>query len=106
VKRAKQNRLERAGWRVGTASDFLELTPEEVALVEMKLALAAHLRALRGRLALTQAQAARRIGSSQSRIAKMESADPSVSLDLLIRALLMLGATREQLVRTIAARAA
>jgi DNA-binding XRE family transcriptional regulator len=92
----KKDRLEGAGWRVGNAEDFLELTPEEAAFVELKLALARFLRDVRVRQGWTQAQTAKRLGSSQSRFAKMEAADASVSVDLLVKSLLGLGATREQ----------
>src|SRR5581483_4278956 len=50
----------------------------------------------RAELGLSQAVVAKRLGSSQSRVAKMEAGDPSVSLDLLLRALLALGATRHR----------
>lgn len=100
--RARKERLAAAGWRSGDAAAFLELTPEEAAFVELKLALAGYLRELRTRIGLTQAQAARRLGSSQSRIAKMEAADPSVSIDLLVRSLLGLGASRREVGSVIA----
>lgn len=93
MQQAKADQLKRAGWRVGTAAEFLELTPEESAFVELKLALAHYLRDLRGQHGWTQAQVARRLGSSQSRVAKMESADSSVTVDLLLKSLLTLGAT-------------
>ena len=98
----KKSRLELAGWRVGDAADFLELTPEEVAFVEVKLALARCLQEMRAELGWTQAQTAKRLGSSQSRVAKMEAADPSVSVDLLVQSLLGLGATREKVGHVIA----
>ena len=98
----KRDRLEKGGWRFGDAADFLGMTPEEAAYVELKLALARHLGEVRRRNSWTQAQVARRLGSSQSRVAKMESADPSVSLDLLIRALLTLGASASEVGRVIA----
>jgi len=44
---------------------------------------------------------AKLIKSSQSRLAKMEGGDPSVSLDLLIRSLLALGASNRDLARAI-----
>lgn len=91
---AKRKRLERAGFTVGTAADFLELSPEEAALIEMHRSLSHTLREQRVAAGLTQATLAKRIGSSQSRVAKMEAGDPSVSLDLLIRALLATGASR------------
>lgn len=102
----KRKRLESAGFAVGSAADFLGLSTEESALVEMRLALSQELRERRGEAGLTQAAIARRIGSSQSRIAKMEAGDPSVSLDLLIRALLAVGATRRDVGQALARRVA
>ena len=99
---SRRRRLAAAGWRSGDAADFLELTAEEAAFVELKLALAGYLRELRTRHDLTQGEVARRLGSSQSRVAKMEAADASVSVDLLIRGLLSLGATAEDIGRVIA----
>ncbi len=86
----KQARLERAGWRAGDAADFLGLREQERAFVELKLA------------SWTQSQVARRLGSSQSRVAKMEAADASVSVDLLLKSLLTLGASREEVGNVIA----
>lgn len=101
MKKSKKERLEAAGWRVGSAADFLGLTKKEVALIEMKLGLAASLRRLRVAKKLTQTQLAQRLGSSQSRVAKMEAADSSVSIDLLASALLELGATRSQVAKAM-----
>ena len=101
-----RKRLETAGFAIGTAAEFLGMSAEESALVEMRLALSAELRARRTNSALTQAALARRLGSSQSRVAKMEAGDPSVSLDLLIRALLAVGATRREVGRAIGQRVA
>lgn len=103
MKRAKQKKLAERGWRVGSAAEFLGLTPEEAAFVEIKLALSDALRAQRQTAKLSQTQAARKLGSSQSRVGKMETGDPSVSLDLLIRSLLALGATKKTVARTIEA---
>lgn len=89
----KRKRLEAAGWSIGNASDFLELSPEEAAFVELKLALSKCLKHQRISQQLSQNALALKIGSSQSRVAKMEAGDPSVSLDLLVRALLSTGAT-------------
>ena len=104
MREQKRRRLEARGWKVGTAQDFLGLTAEEAAYVELKTMLAIGLREWRQRQSLTQAQLARRLRSSQSRIAKMEAGDPSVSLDLLIRSLLTLGASRRELSRIMSAR--
>ena len=99
--RKKQKRLEKAGWKVGSASTFLNLTNAEEKLVEMKLSLGTRLRKARQRHNLTQTALANRMGSSQSRVAKMEAGDPSVSLDLLIRSLISLGASERELSRII-----
>jgi DNA-binding XRE family transcriptional regulator len=101
MKKEKRERLEEAGWRVGTTSEFLELPPEEAAYVELKLGLSAELRVWRKRGRLTQAGLARRLGSSQSRVAKMEAGDPSVSIDLLLRALFAVGASRTDIAAAI-----
>ncbi len=101
---AKRKKLEAVGWRVGTADEFLGLTPEESAYVELKLALSQGLREWRTREGLTQAKLARRIGSSQSRIAKAEASDPGTSVDLLIRALLATGATQKDVAHLIGKR--
>jgi len=102
MKRSKKDRLEAAGWRVGTAEEFLGLSEEEAAFVEMKLSLAASVRRRRRARRLTQTQLAKKLGSSQSRVAKIEAADPSVSIDLLVRSLLAMGASRAEVARTIA----
>ncbi|TVP65972.1 MAG: XRE family transcriptional regulator [Nodularia sp. (in: Bacteria)] len=98
----KRPRLEAAGWRVGDAADFLELLPEEVAFMEIKLSLSRHLKELRLKNQLSQANLAKRINSSQSRVAKMEAGDPSVSLDLMVRTILAVGGTREDVAIAIA----
>lgn len=102
----KRKELERAGFAVGTAAEFLELAPEEAALIEMRLALSRALRERRTEAGLTQVALARLTGSSQSRVAKMEAGDPSVSLDLLIRALLTVGASRREVGQALARRVA
>ena len=102
----KKARLEARGWRVGTAEEFLGLTPEEAAYVELRLKLSDAVREFRKKRHLTQIQLAELLESSQSRVAKVEAADESVSLDLLIRSLLALGATHQDLAKAITGRAA
>ena len=103
---ARRKRLEKAGFAVGSAREFLELSAEEAALVEMRLVLSRALRERRAAAGLTQTALARLTGSSQSRVAKMEAGDPSVSLDLLIRALLAAGASRREVGQALARRVA
>ena len=101
MKNARKKRLETTGWKVGTVEEFLQLSPEESAYIEMKLALSRNLQERRKDKSLTQEQLARLLKSSQSRVAKMETGDPSVSLDLLVRSLLALGESRKSLARTL-----
>jgi DNA-binding XRE family transcriptional regulator len=106
MERSKRKRLERSGWKVGTAAEFLELTEIEEQLVSMKLDLASRLRTTRERGRLTQTQLAKRMGSSQSRVAKMEAGDPSVSLDLLVQGLLAAGASRRDIAKALGSKVA
>jgi ribosome-binding protein aMBF1 (putative translation factor) len=99
---AKKKRLKQAGWRTGSVAEFLELSPEESELIELKLRLSELVKKARLSRHLSQVKLAERLGSSQSRVAKLEAGDPSVSLDLLVRASLASGATRKDLARAIA----
>lgn len=101
MKNAKKKKLEAAGWKVGSADDFLGLSREEVEFVRLKLALSRYLKTKRLNKKSSQIELAKQIRSSQSRVAKMERGDPSVSVDLLIRSLLALGTTRKELARVI-----
>ncbi len=99
MEKEKQKRLEAKGYKIGSASDFLGLTKEEEEYIELKLALGETLAQQRKQKNLTQIELARLLKSSQSRIAKMESGDPTVSLDLLIKSLLAIGVTRESIAK-------
>jgi predicted XRE-type DNA-binding protein len=101
MNKSKQKRLEKQGWTVGSTDEFLELTPQESAYLDLKLALSKSLQERRRQKKLTQEQLARMLKSSQSRIAKMEAGDPSVSIDLLVRSLLALGTPSKSLVRSL-----
>jgi DNA-binding XRE family transcriptional regulator len=101
VKVSKRNKLEKAGWKVGSADDFLGLSPEESAYIDMKLALSRSLKERRLKKRLSQVALAAKIDSSQSRVAKMEAGDPSVSIDLLMKSLLALGVSKKEVAKTI-----
>src|SRR6266852_5643269 len=101
MNKVKRKQLERRGWKVGSASEFLGLSAEESRFIELKLVLSRWLRERRESLKLTQVELARQLRSSQSRIAKMEAGDPSVSVDLLIRSLFMMGVTPKELSRVV-----
>jgi DNA-binding XRE family transcriptional regulator len=97
----KKDKLAKKGWKTGSVAEFLDLSDEESAYIEMKLALSEKLKERRRRNKLTQAELAKAIESSQSRVAKMEAGDPTVSIDLLVKSLLALGVSKKELGRTI-----
>ena len=102
MRESKRKILEKKGWKVGSAKGFLDLSFNEEAYIEIRLRLAKGLRARRQAHGITQMAMARSIRSSQSRVAKMESGDPTVSLDLLFRSLLALGMSGRELAAIIA----
>jgi ribosome-binding protein aMBF1 (putative translation factor) len=101
MRKQKKKRLAAKGWKVGTVKELLGLSNEESAYIELKIRLAAGLRQRRREKGLSQLDLAAKLQSSQSRVAKMEAGDPSVSLDLLIRSLLSLGASERELSQII-----
>ena len=102
MRKEKKKRLAAKGWKIGNATDFLGLSAEESAYIELKIRLAEALRQRRQEKGLSQSDLAAKVESSQSRVAKMEAGDPSVSLDLLIRSLITLGASDRELSKIIA----
>jgi len=97
----KKKKLEAKGWKVSSAQDFLKISDEEMALIELKISLGGTLQNKRKQKKLTQSQLAKLLHSSQSRIAKMETGDPSVSLDLLVKSLFSLGLSKNELAKVI-----
>ena len=98
----KKKKLESKGYKVGSAEDFLGLSTQESEYIELKLALSQALAKRRKRKKLTQAQLAKVLKSSQSRVAKIEKGDPSVSVDLLVKSLLAMGANKKSIAKAIA----
>jgi DNA-binding XRE family transcriptional regulator len=97
----KKELLKTKGWKVGSTEEFLDLSEEELAYIELKISLSRLTKEIRAKRQLTQQQTADLISSSQSRVAKIEAGDPSVSVDLQIRSLLALGASKEDLAEAI-----
>ncbi len=87
----KKKRLEAAGFKSGDYGDFLGLTDVERQIVEFRAGLARAVREGREEKGLTQRQLAAAIGSSQSRVAKLESATADTSVDLMLKALFTVG---------------
>src|SRR5512138_862935 len=101
MRKQKQKRLKSKGWKVGTVKELLGLSDEKSAYIELKIKLAVGLRQRRQQKGWSQVDLAAKLQSSQSRVAKMEAGDPSVSLDLLIRSLISLGASERELSQII-----
>ncbi len=102
MRESKRKKLAAKGWKIGSAKEFLGLSAEETAYIELRLKLAEGLKTRRHSRGVTQAQLAQTLRSSQSRVAKMEAGDPTVSLDLLVKSLLALGASNRELAAIIA----
>ena len=101
MREEKRKKLEAKGWKIGGVKELLRLSDDEEAYIELKLKLARSLRERRRRRRLTQIGLARMLRSSQSRVAKMEAADASVTIDLLVRSLLALGTSSRELASII-----
>jgi predicted XRE-type DNA-binding protein len=97
----KAVRLERAGWKTVTVQGFLGLSDDDMAIIEVKVALAKRLRAQRTRAGLSQVEVAKIVRSSQPRVAKMEAADKTVSIDLLVKALVKTGVSVQEIGRSL-----
>ena len=102
MRAAKRARLVSSGWRLGGARELLNLNDQEALIIDVKLALSRELKKRRLERELSQTELAAQIQSSQSRVAKMEAGDPTVSIDLMVWCLLALGASREELAESIA----
>jgi len=102
MEKKKKKHLESKSYKVGSVEEFLGLSSDESEYIELKLALSDALAKRRKKSNLTQAQLAKMLKSSQSRVAKMEKGDPSVSVDLLVKSLLALGADKKSIARAIA----
>jgi len=100
--RKKKKALEAKGYKVGSVDEFLGLSKEESEYIELKLAFSQALAKRRKQRNLTQVQLAKILDSSQSRIAKMEKGDPTVTLDLLVKSLLAMGTTKKNIAKMIA----
>lgn len=101
MKESKRKKLEERGWKIGNIDEFLKLTPEESAFIEIKSMLSKDLQQRRLKTKMTQTELAKLIKSSQSRVAKIEAGDPSVSLDLLVRSLIALGSSAKSIAKVM-----
>ena len=104
MRESKRNKLVAKGWKIGTTTDFLGMSDQEESYVNLCLSLAEGLKTRRQARGITQIGLAQAIKSSQSRVAKMEAGDPTVSLDLLVKSLFALGASNRELAAIIARR--
>lgn len=82
----KRKALAAAGWTVGDAADFLEMSDAEQQLLDARTQMAAAVREARESSNLSQKELGQRLKTSQPRIAKIERAASDVSLDQIVRA--------------------
>jgi DNA-binding transcriptional regulator YiaG len=88
-------------WVEGSVQDFRQLSDADMEYIEMRLAASRYLKSIRQAQNMTQKMVAMKLHTSQSRLAKMEAGDSSVSLDLLFKSLFSLGVSRKKLVRAL-----
>ena len=96
-KTSAKNGKNESRWVEGTVQDFLSLSDADMEFIETRLAASRLLKATRQKKKLTQQIVAEKLHTSQSRLAKMEAGDPSVSLDLLFKSLFAMGVSRKKL---------
>jgi ribosome-binding protein aMBF1 (putative translation factor) len=104
MRESKRKKLMALGWKIGSPKELLGLSDEEASYIELRLKLAEGLKAKRKARGVSQVELAQTMRSSQSRVAKMEAGDPTVSLDLIVKSLLALGASNRELATIIAQR--
>jgi phage-related protein/transcriptional regulator with XRE-family HTH domain len=89
---ARYDKDQKAGYNVCDIDEFLGLSPEEVKLTDLKVDLARVIRGRREEAGLTQSQLAKKVGSSQPRIARIENG-VEATLDLMLICHFALGGT-------------
>ncbi|MBO4435298.1 MAG: helix-turn-helix transcriptional regulator [Fibrobacter sp.] len=99
--KAKKESLEKKGWKFGDVDEYLGLTPAEMVIVEMKAELAKALIKKRKKSGMSQTEASAKAQTSQSRYAKAEHSDSSVSLELMIKLFFSLGADKKELFKVL-----
>lgn len=103
-RRRRWKALRAAGWRVGTEAEFLRLRDDEAVIIEMRLALSRALKARRTSTGMTRTMLAKLLDGDARLVAALEVGTPAVTLDLLLRALLLLGATRGEVAAVLGGR--
>lgn len=93
----RKKKLEAAGWKFGDYADFLGMTPEEKAIVEIRLAATREMERLRAENPISQEELARRMGTKQPNVSKLFKNPGNATLDTLFRALLALGSTPKKI---------
>lgn len=83
---AKRKALRSAGWAIGDAADFLEMSDEERQLLDVRVTLALAIRGQREAIQMSQKELGAKLKTSQPRVARIERAAPDVSLDQLVKA--------------------
>lgn len=85
----------------GTIQEFLDLSDADMSLINLKVELKEAVKNARVNANYSQTHLAELMGSSQSRIAKLEGGDSSVSIDFMLKALFSMGLSFGDLARVI-----
>ena len=93
----RKKKREAADWKFGDYADFLDMTPEEKAVVEIRLAATREMERLRAENPISQEELARRMGTKQPNVSKLFKNPGKATLDTLFRALLALGSTPKKI---------
>jgi DNA-binding XRE family transcriptional regulator len=102
MKKSKKEKLQKLGYIVTDTKEYLGLSDEEMALIDLKIQLMNKLRVIRKKAGVTQKELAKIMQTSQSRIAMLEGGSSDVSLDLVCKALFALGISKKQIAKVIA----
>ena len=88
-------------WVETDVEELLDLSAQDLVIVEFRAALALALQQARKRQKLTQENAAKVIGTSQAQVARMEAGQSSITIDRLIKALIALGVPRPTILKAL-----
>ena len=97
----KRKQLEAAGYQITDSADWLGLTPQEQAIVNMRVNFALEIERVRKASNITQRELADKIGTRQSGVARMLNNPTTATIDSLIKTLLALGASPKRIAALI-----
>ena len=101
MKAKKKKALELAGYKMTDSVEWLELSPEEEAIVKIRVNFAMEIDRVCKERGITQQALAEKIGTRQSGVARMLNNPSKVTIDSLIKTLLVLGTPSKRIAALI-----